>query len=87
MGAMQSRWHWAHSGSPQMYGLYEPIQSDLSIIYLAGKVEMGQVLAGIQYLAVEEVNGGHWLDKETDHLTVMYQRAGQTLQKIYCDYH
>ena len=67
--------------------LYESIQSDLSIIYLAEEVEIGQVLAGIQYLAVEEVNGGHWLDMETDHLTVMYQWVGQILQKIYCGYH
>ena len=69
------------------WGLYKSIQSDLSIIYLAEEVEIGQVLAGIQYLAVEEVNGGHWLDMETDHLTVMYQWVGQILQKIYCGYH
>ena len=69
------------------WGLYESIQSNLSIIYLAEEVEIGQVLAGIQYLAVEEVNSGHWLDMETDHLTVMYQWVGQILQKIYCGYH
>ena len=67
--------------------LYESIQSDLFVIYLAEEVEIGQVMAGIQYLAVEEVNGGHWLDMETDHLTVMYQLVGQILQKIYCGYH
>ena len=48
---------------------------------------MEQVLVGIQYLAVEEVNGGHWLDKEPDHLTVMLQRVRQIMQKIYFGYH
>ena len=48
---------------------------------------MGQVLTGVHHVAVEEVNSGHWLDTETDHLTVMYQRVGQILQEIYCGYH
>ena len=48
---------------------------------------MGQVLAGTQHVAVEEVNGGHWLDKEPDHLSVMFERVGQILQIIYCGYH
>ena len=74
-----------HMGVVQL--LFVRVQSDLSILYLAEEVEIGQVLAGIQYLAVEEVNGGHWLDMDTDHLTVMYQWVGQILQKIYCGYH
>ena len=48
---------------------------------------MGQVLAGVHHVAVEEVNGGHWLDKEPDHLSVMLQRVGQILRIIYCGYH
>ena len=43
---------------------------------------MGQVLAGVHHVAVEEVNGGRWLDKEPDHLSVMYQRVRQIMQKI-----
>jgi len=44
---------------------------------------MGQLLADIHHVAVEGVNGGHWRDKETDHLAVMYQRVGQILKKSY----
>ena len=48
---------------------------------------MGQVLAGVHHVAVEEANGGRWLDKEPDHLTVMLQRVRQIMQKIYFGYH
>ena len=48
---------------------------------------MGQVLAGVHHVAVEEVNGGRWLDKQSDLLSVMLQRVGQILQIIYCVYH
>ena len=48
---------------------------------------MRQVLVGVHHVAVEEVNGGRWLDKESDHLSVMFQRVGQILQIIYCGYH
>ena len=48
---------------------------------------MGQVLAGVHHVAVEEVNGGRWLDKEPDHPSVMFQRMGRILQIICCGYH
>ena len=46
---------------------------------------MGQVLADIHHVAVEEVNSGHWLDKETDHLTLMYLEWGRNLLWLSLD--
>ena len=46
---------------------------------------MGQVLADIHHVAVEEVNSGHWLDKETDHLTVLYLEWGRNLLWLSLD--
>ena len=48
---------------------------------------MGQVLVGAQHVAVEEVTVSTGLIRETDHLTVMYQRVRQIVQKIYFGYH